>query len=98
MGNEISQLRRLTVEFSEHCRNRPDEHSRIPPEISLPQKRLNQIEARFFAKAQDPVNRIVVGTLAQTYRLPLLYVSQSTTCPSWFSAACSELPLLPRGL
>src|SRR6266545_2290416 len=38
LGNEIRQLWSVTVEFTQHCGHRPDEHSCVPSKISLPQK------------------------------------------------------------
>src|SRR6266576_5263951 len=38
LRNEISQFRRVTVEFAKHRRHGPDEHSRVPSKISSAQK------------------------------------------------------------
>src|SRR5437899_1829417 len=86
LGNEISQLRRVTVEFAEHCRHGPDEHSRVPAEISFSQKRFGQVQVWFFAKAQYAMDRIDVGALAQTDWLALLDVAESGARPRGFDA------------
>src|ERR1043165_5047918 len=86
LRNKISQLRRVSVEFAKHCGDRPDEHARVPSEISFSQKRFGQIEIRFFPKAQHPMNTIFVRMLRQMDGLPLLDVTKSGTCPAWLDA------------
>src|SRR5205823_6636921 len=53
-------------------------------------------EGRLFAKAKDSMDRIIVGTLAQTYRIALRDVPETRAGPGWLDADGDKLACLLR--
>src|SRR4051794_4149061 len=84
----------MTVKFAKHRGHRPYEHPGVPTKIPPADKRVRQIRIWFFTKTHDAMNCVVVGTFAQTYRLAVLYITESGTRPCRFDADGDKLACL----
>ena len=74
-GDETGKLWRVAIEFAQDRRDRPDEHARVPSEISFAQKRFCQIRIRFFPKADHAMNCGLVVHAAKLHGFALLDVT-----------------------
>ena len=75
----------MAIELCQNGRHRPNEHARVPTEISFAQKRFGKIDIRLFAKT----NHVVNGDFAvapQFHRRTLFDVTKTRTRPRRFNS------------
>ncbi len=71
----------MTVEFTQHGRDRPDEHAGVPAKVSLPHKGVSQFRVGFFAETDDPEDVVGRGAVFQRRGRALLDVAETGTGP-----------------
>ena len=84
---KLASSGRMPVELAQDRRHRPDKHSGVPAEISFAQKRFGQIGVRFFAEANDAMNRrLGRATLRKRTGFALLDVTKARAGPGRLDA------------
>src|SRR5437763_15120595 len=91
LGNKISELGRMAIEFAQHGRYRPNEHSCVPAKISLSQKRFGEIGIGFLAKALNSVDGILVTAIPHMNGLTLFDITETGTGPGRFDTNGDKL-------